>query len=369
MFKKLSVALVAALILVATQALPSFACGGLIAPDGDVHLDRATTLVAWHDGVEHYMTSFAYQGQASNIGWIVPLPAVPEKIEAGGAWTFQRMDIESHPQRKSLQFAGADTAASSAQVLQQVKVEALNVTVIRGSGQEVLNWANQNDFYVDFETRSHLLMYAQGSPIFMAAKYDTAAAIARHQLQGNGVPLLITMKTPHPWVPLEILALGNQQVQADLYFLTDQPINTSDLNAKLGQSAVNSEVPGAPGFKVAFQEPMSDRFYKDLSSDRNMKWIPRNSWFTYLTLDAPSPQVTYDLAINSAGVIRLATYGTAPNAIIEKTHDQEMPSWLPTLPMGASPWIAGSLAVVLCLGLLVFQRIRHRRKVSPSSES
>jgi hypothetical protein len=34
-----------ALGLFAFQALPALACGGLVAPDGDVRLDRATTFV------------------------------------------------------------------------------------------------------------------------------------------------------------------------------------------------------------------------------------------------------------------------------------------------------------------------------------
>src|SRR5258708_7194162 len=76
----------------------AFACGGLVAPDGDVRLGRASTLIAFHNGIEHYLTSFSYQGSASSVGWIVPLPAVPEKIEAGGAWTSQRLNLESHPQ-------------------------------------------------------------------------------------------------------------------------------------------------------------------------------------------------------------------------------------------------------------------------------
>lgn len=368
MLKKLLAASVAALILVLAQTLPSLACGGLIAPDGDVHLDRATTLVAWHDGIEHYMTAFSYQGQASNVGWIVPLPAVPDKIEAGGAWTFQRLDRETHPQLQNTKAFGAQSAAGdSAQVLQQVKVEALNVTVIKGSGQQILNWTNENNFYVDFETRAHLLEYAKGSSIFMAAKYDTAAARARNQRKGNGVPLLITMKTPHPWVPLEILAIGAQRVQADIYFLTDQPLNTSDLNAKLGQSALNTDVPGAPGFKIAYQEKMNGTLYQDLSSDRNMAWVQRDSWFTYMTLDAPSPQVTYDLAVNESGIIRLATYGTPPQTIIDKARSQEMPGWLPALPLGSPQWIVGGLLGGLCVFLLFFKRHRLKKRARIAS--
>src|SRR6266571_8843498 len=83
-----------ALGLFAFQALPAFACGGLVAPNGAVRLARATTLVAWHNGIERYLTAFTYQGDIKDVGWIVPLPAVPLKIEEGGAWTLQRLERE-----------------------------------------------------------------------------------------------------------------------------------------------------------------------------------------------------------------------------------------------------------------------------------
>jgi hypothetical protein len=61
----------------AFQALPAFACGGLIAPDGDVRLARATTIVAWHDGIERYMTAFTYQGNVANVGPIAQSQGTP----------------------------------------------------------------------------------------------------------------------------------------------------------------------------------------------------------------------------------------------------------------------------------------------------
>ena len=369
MLHKKFIAVVIALALCAIQAGTAFACGGLLAPDGDVRLARATTLVAWHDGIERYFTSFTYQGNATNLGWIVPLPAVPLKVEAGGGWTLQRLFRETHPETFSLApkaaFSAAGTA-DSAQVLQQVKVEALNVTVLRGSGAGVLNWAAKNGFFVDDDVRAHLLIYAKASPIFMAAKYDTAAARARGQLQGDGVPLLITMPTPHLWVPLEVLALDGQQVQADLYLLTDGPVNTTDFGALVGQSAVGSEVPGAPGLKVAFQEQMNPRLFHDLSTDRNMGWVRSDSWLTYLSLDAPDSAVTYDLGISPLGVIRLAPYGTPPMAVVDGQQSKELPVWVPRLPIG-TPQALLVLTVLLVLGGLVFLRAKLKsRSAQPS---
>src|SRR5437773_451268 len=324
------VILVSALALFVLQSQSAFACGGLVAPDGDIRLQRATTLVAWHNGIEHYMTSFTYQENnahsGANLGWIVPLPSVPLKIEEGGAWTLQRLFRETHPQ--PVRFFAENTAARSAaggvEVLQQVKVEALNITVLRGSGQAVLDWATSNGFFLNDDTRAHLLAYANGSPIFMAAKYDTAAARARHQIQGDGAPVLITMKTAHPWVPLEVLALDGQEVQADIYFLTDMPINTSDVNARIGQSAVGKEVPGARGLQLAFQEQVNPTLFHDLSTDRNMGWVRQDSWLTYLSLDAPDTAVTYDLGLSSTGVIRIAPFGTPPMAVVDGQHSREL---------------------------------------------
>ncbi len=361
-----AIATAIALGLFAFQALPALACGGLIAPDGDVHLARATTFVAWHNGIEHYLTSFTYQGNAKNVGWIVPLPAVPLNVEEGGAWTLQRLELETHPVvQDQVRFAAAASTAGSAQVLEQVKIEALNITVLRGSGQEVLNWVQSNNFFLDNETRTHLLTYANASPIFMAAKFDTAAARARHQLQGDGTPILITMRTPHIWVPLEVLAIDGQQVQADLYLLTDEPINTSDFGALVGQSPVGTQVPGAPGFQISFQEKMNPTLYHDLSTDRNMGWVWQNSWVTYLNLDAPASAVTYDLGVSPTGVLRLAPFGTPPMAVVDGQVSHELPSWLPRLPIGTPQAILIALVLLsLGSGLALIFLARRRSKLN-----
>jgi len=74
------------------------------------------------------------------------------------------------------------------------------------------------------------------------------------------------MKTEHIWVPLEVLALEGQQVQADLFLLTDQPVYTTDFAAMVGQSSVGSQIPGAAGFVVSFQEHVTPTLYHDLSN-------------------------------------------------------------------------------------------------------
>jgi len=233
--------------------------------------------------------------------------------------------------------------------------------VIRGSGSQVLNWATGNGFFLNDETRAHLLVYAKGSPIFLAARYDTSAAKARNLLQGDGTPILITMKTPHIWVPLEVLAIEGQQVQADLFLLTDQPVYTSDVAAMVGQSSVGSQVPGAPGFVLSFQEKLTSTLYHDLSTDRNMGWVRPDGWLTYLTLNAPEPTVTYDLGVSSQGVVRLASYGTPPMAVVNGQVSHDLPGWLPRLPLGA-PQMMLIIFIPLCIASGLFLIVRGRRR-------
>jgi hypothetical protein len=346
MVNKVVPAAAATLALFLTQALPAAACGGLIAPNGAIRLERATTLVAWHDGVERYMTSFSYHGEASSFGWIVPLPAVPEKVEEGGGWTLQRLFRETHPQPRilALDFAAAGKA-SPAEVLQQVQVRALDITVLRGSGQAVLDWASENGFAVDAETRAHVIQYAKGSPVFMAAKYNAGRAQKQRLLFGDGAPVLITMKIPHPWVPFEVLAAG-QQVQADLYLLSDKPVNTSEWRALIGASGVGTKVQGAEGFSLEFQEKMTDSLYQDLSTDKNMGWVRRDSWLTYLTLNAPDDKVTYDMSVTPMGVVKVAPFGTKPMAIVDGNATATRPLDAPTAPMGTA-------TTLLVLGLVI----------------
>ena len=88
------VAATAALLLTASPAL---ACGGLIGPNGAVNLLRTTTFAGYHDGVEHYVTSFEFAGGEGEFGSIVPLPGVPTDVVRGGDWTLQRLVQETTP--------------------------------------------------------------------------------------------------------------------------------------------------------------------------------------------------------------------------------------------------------------------------------
>jgi hypothetical protein len=285
-------ALIAAGAVVVAAATPAAACGGLVAPNGAVRLDRTTTLAAYHDGVEHYVTSFQYAGGVTNFGSVIPLPGVPSDVRRAGSWTLQRLEREVSPPI-AVDFAAgakvASAAASPAQVLLQTTVDALDITVLKGGGPEVLTWIQDHGYTVSNDAPAMLDFYARRSPIFLAARFDATRAAALRQQAGDGTPIQITIPTPNPWVPLHILSLAKvpeAPVQADVFLLTDRA------PALLGLDA---------GVRVRVGEPATASLLSDLRTDRDSEWVPTSAWLTFIGISTSAGQLNHDLAIDTSG--------------------------------------------------------------------
>jgi hypothetical protein len=344
-FPRIATALTGSAIALVLAAGPTLACGGLIGPNGAVNLLRTTTLAAYHDGVEHYVTAFQFAGGGGAFGSIVPLPGVPTDVVRGGDWTLQRLVRETEPLREAAPAAFASDA-SGAQVLLQKRIEALDITVLKGGADEVGRWATDHGFRLPPDAPEVLDFYASRSPIFMAAVFDADAAAARGQAVGDGTPVHITIPTTNPWVPLRILALGRTQaerIDADVYLLTDR-----------APAMLPEPGDGRNGLVLSHFAPASTELLNDLRSDKGMEWIPASAWLTQVRIDAAAPQLRFDLAIDASGQgnpSRVAA-GLAGNAL--------------PLPGADSPLWLGLVAVVLVFGAWISLREISRRTLPPA---
>jgi hypothetical protein len=285
-------AIAASLLVVALSAGPAFACGGLIGPNGAVNLLRTTTLAAYHDGAEHYITAFQFAGGGGAFGSLTPLPGVPSSVEKGGDWTLQRLIRETDPVFPAAQRVSLDSAAGSAEELMKVRIDALDITVLRGGSAAVGTWATQHGFRLPPDAPEVLDFYAARSPIFLAAVFDADAATARGQSVGDGTPVHVTIPTANPWVPLRILALGKsaaERVDADVYLLTDR------------WPALLPAPTGDNGLELTHSAPATASLLDDLRSDRGMSWVPDSGWLTKVGIHAAVPQLGFDLAIDASG--------------------------------------------------------------------
>ena len=292
---RLALPAIATAALLAGTADPAGACGGLVGENGTIQLTRTTTLAAYHDGVERYVTSFEFTGEGEEVGSIVPLPDVPTEVVRGGDWTLQRLQREVAPPVATA-FAAEDAAGGAgsarAEVLLETTIDALDITVLRGGGDEVGRWAVEHGFLLTPDAPEVLDFYSSRSQVFMAARFDAGRAADLGQQAGDGTPIMLTIPTDQPWVPLRILSLGldgAEQVQADVFLLTD---DEPELLA------------GGPGLRLERSEQASTSLLDDLRSDTGMGWVPEDLWLTYLQVDAPAADLDYDLAVSAQDDVR-----------------------------------------------------------------
>ena len=308
-----------------TLGAPAFACGGLLSPNGSVNLVKTTTLAAYHKGVEHYVTSFRFVGGGgAKFGSIVPLPGIPSKVERGGDWTLQRLEREVAPPVPEAFFALSDSVAGtarSAEVILTAKIDALDITVLKGGGSEVATWAEQNGFELPPDAPEVLDFYADRSPIFMAASFDSVAAKQQNLSEGDGTPIHLTIPTPAPWVPLRILGLGKQAaelIEADLFLLTDRA--PSMLPGPDGFRASDAR-PIVPGMRLERSQRASELLMSDLKADKGMGWMPKSMWLSYITIGASAAELRYDLAIDASGADRPSYVAAGLQAALKNIAD------------------------------------------------
>ncbi len=294
---------------------PTLACGGLIGPNGAVNLLRTSTFAGYTNGVEHYVTSFEFAGSGGAFGSITPLPAVPTSVEKGGNWTLQRLVRETTPQllRAAAEDASGAAASAGAEELMKVKIDALDLTVLKGGAADIGAWASAHGFRLPPDAPEVLDFYAARSQIFLAAAFDAVAAENRGQALGDGTPIHITMPTDNPWVPLRILALGKgaaEPVQADVYLLTDRA------------PALLPAPTGSNGIRLDHSARATESLLADLQSDRGMEWVPASGWLTKVAVDGTAGQLGYDLAIDASGAGKPSAIDagfTMPGAVIPAT--------------------------------------------------
>ncbi|MGH2767192.1 MAG: DUF2330 domain-containing protein [Actinomycetota bacterium] len=295
-----------AIVAAGTAALvgvagPAWACGGLIAPNGAVGLVKTSTLAAYADGVEHYVTQFEFAGAQGEFGSIVPLPGVPDRVVRGGEWTLERLAIEVQP---VLEFAAQDGAAAAPlsrgiEVLVEKRIGALDITVLRGGGRAVGDWAREHGFDLTPDAPEVLEFYARRSPVFMAAKFDATEAARRGLERGEGTSIHLAIPTDDPWVPLRILALGQSGpalIEADVFLLTER--RPELLPSPVGSGAAAER----DGLSLVRDEPASPFLLSDLAGDRGMGWLPTEGmWLSYLQVSEEAQDLRYDLAIDTTG--------------------------------------------------------------------
>ena len=225
----------------------------------------------------------------------------------------------------------------------ETKIDALDITVLKGGSEAVGKWALDHGFLLTPDAPKVLAFYAQRSPIFMAARFDASRARELGQTSGDGTPIMVTIPTAEPWVPLRILALGLDSakvVDADVFLLTD---DRPTLRA------------GGVGLELARSDAASESLLADLRSDKGMGWVPDKMWLSYLRVNTEAKNLDYDLAVSThAGVL--------PSARMVGIGLPGGPAPSPSSP-GFPVWQVSAIVGVLLAGATVLA-VRARRQAA-----
>jgi hypothetical protein len=353
------------------------ACGGLVAADGAVNLSRTTTLAAYVDGVEHYITGFEFTGLGGNkFGSIVPLPGEPTSVKRAGDWTLQRLLQEVQGFGASGGFsveAAVAPFADRATVVLEAKIDALDITVVKGGAAGVAQWALDEGFSLSPDSPEILEFYAKRSPYFMAASFDAKRAAKLGQGAGDSTPIHVTIPIEEPWVPLRILTLGrtpSEFIEADIFLLTPEAPAMLPVPRGAGNEA---GLPVAGGLRVEVSQPATAQLLTDLASDKGMKWLPKSGMhFTYLQLAGESRKVGYDLALDPsgrgrpswraagfpAGIGGIEQNPVAGPKIVRDVRTVEVP----VAAVDRSGWIATTTILILVLAVMLLRTTLLNRR-------
>ena len=189
------------------SAGPAGACGGLVGENGTIELVAPPRSPPTATGIERYVTAFEFTGEGEEVGSIVPLPDVPTEVTQAGDWTLQRLAQEVAPprgRRRATPSTAAD-AAAGADVILETQIDALDITVLRAAATRSGSGRLDNGFLLTPDAPEVLDYYAERSPVFMAARFDAQRAADLGQGRATARPIMATIPTDDPWVPVRIL--------------------------------------------------------------------------------------------------------------------------------------------------------------------
>ena len=215
-------------IMLTAAAGSALACGGLVTPNGTINLLKTTTLAAYHDGIEHYVTSFEFAGEGRRGRLDHPAPGRPHERDQGRRLDAPAPRQETQPPACSARGRRRVPAEDRANGdPRDQKIDALDITVLEGRRRRRSATGRASTASSSRPTRPRCSTSTpSGARSSWPPGSTRSAPRSGASTTGDGTPIHVVIPTPNPWVPLRILALGRQaadaSIEADVYLLTDR---------------------------------------------------------------------------------------------------------------------------------------------------
>ena len=264
------------------------ACGGLIGENGTIELVRTTTLAAYSDGVERYVTAFEFTGEGESVGSIVPLPDVPTSVERGGDWTLQRLALEVAPPATGEGRRRGGSSRSRRRAWRSCWRRRSTPSTSPCS-RAAATRSGSGRWRTASSSRPTRPRCSTSTPPAARCSWPPSSTPS-----GRSSSARAPATARRSWRRSRPTTRGcrcassasawtsDRNVEADVFLLTDR---RPELLA------------GGPGLTLERSEAASSGLLADLRSDVGMEWVPESMWLSYLQLDADAGDLDYDLAV------------------------------------------------------------------------
>ncbi|MEQ8272056.1 MAG: DUF2330 domain-containing protein [Deltaproteobacteria bacterium] len=220
------------------------ACGCFAPPDPSVPVVQAGERIvfAHEDGMVTAHIQIQYQGDASEFGWLLPLPAVPEEgLKLGVEELFSQIINTTQPKYRvdritpdscEFQFGGrlAGSFNDSAQsppnaeggeklVVLQDSIGPYDYVVLDASTKdEMFDWLVENGYFIPTGTEDVVQPYIYSGAYFLALKLrkgndvgDVQPVVLRYKADYAMIPIVLTSVAANPDMGIQVWVLGEHR--------------------------------------------------------------------------------------------------------------------------------------------------------------
>jgi hypothetical protein len=255
--RTVALSLGAALGLHLLAAPPAAACGCFTPPDPSVPVVQAGERIAFalQNGQVTAHIQIQYQGNATDFGWLLPLPSVPT-LELGTDELFTQLTAQTQPKYKlntvyngNCSFGpngragggfapGAPTANATqgptdgttdpSPLVYQNSVGPYDYAVLKAdSKDDMLNWLAQNRYFVPAGTDDTVAPYIHPGAFFLALKLksgnsagDIQPVVVHYASDLPMIPIVLTSVAAKPDMGIQVWMLGNGRAIPRNYYHT-----------------------------------------------------------------------------------------------------------------------------------------------------
>ena len=291
--RRVPAALAASILTCALVAAPTAACGGLIGPNGAVNLLRTTTFVGYHDGIEHYVTAFAFAGGGGAFGSITPLPGIPTDVEKGGDWTLQRLIRETDPPAAAAAVRGRPARRG------QWRGGAHGGHHRRAGHHRAQGWRRRGRRVGRGPRLPAAARRPRGARLLRPAEPHLPGRQLRRRRRA-GARTGHRRRHPRPHHHPHRRTRGCRCASCPW---ASRPTSAWTPTCTCSPTARPTLLPAATGDGLVLDHtaPASASLLDDLRSDRGMEWIPESAWLMKVRVDSRAADLRYDLAVDATG--------------------------------------------------------------------